>query len=462
MKRFIRYERYKDSGVEWIGEIPEHWGISKIKYLPKYGHNNFIDGDWIESPYITNEGIRLLQTGNIGVGVFKEQGYRYISKETFRNLSCTEVYPNDVLICRLAHPVGRACLAPELENRMITSVDVCILRPKDDIDKKYLVYYLSSNGYLEEMENQSRGSTRQRISRTQLGEVCVTLPPFLEQQAIANFLDQKNAEIDSLIADKEKLIELLQEQRQGIITQAVTKGLIPNVPMKDSGVEWIGEIPEHWEVKPLKRLTSFISRGITPTYVDVSSVKVINQACIYWEKLNIENIKYQKEDLDISKGRLYKGDLVINSTGTGTLGRAAIFNLEGSCIADTHVTIIRSDKNSLNNRYLFYLLQTPKYQSYIYSALVTGATNQIELSREGLQNTIIICPFIEEQQAIANFLDQKTTEIDLLISDIKTQIFSLKEYRQSLITAAVTGKIDVRDYIVDNDKEEGEEQEEVS
>ena len=462
MKGFKRYERYKDSGVEWIGEIPEHWGISKIKYLPKYGHNNFIDGDWIESPYITNEGIRLLQTGNIGVGVFKEQGYRYISKETFRNLSCTEVYPNDVLICRLAHPVGRACLAPELENRMITSVDVCILRPKDDIDKKYLVYYLSSNGYLEEMENQSRGSTRQRISRTQLGEVCVTLPPFLEQQAIANFLDQKNAEIDSLIADKEKLIELLQEQRQGIITQAVTKGLIPNVPMKDSGVEWIGEIPEHWEVKPLKRLTSFISRGITPTYVDVSSVKVINQACIYWEKLNIENIKYQKEDLDISKGRLYKGDLVINSTGTGTLGRAAIFNLEGSCIADTHVTIIRSDKNSLNNRYLFYLLQTPKYQSYIYSALVTGATNQIELSREGLQNTIIICPFIEEQQAIANFLDQKTTEIDLLISDIKTQIFSLKEYRQSLITAAVTGKIDVRDYIVDNDKEEGEEQEEVS
>lgn len=446
MKGFKRYERYKDSGVEWIGEIPEHWGISKIKYLPKYGHNNFIDGDWIESPYITNEGIRLLQTGNIGVGVFKEQGYRYISKETFRNLSCTEVYPNDVLICRLAHPVGRACLAPELENRMITSVDVCILRPKDDIDKKYLVYYLSSNGYLEEMENQSRGSTRQRISRTQLGEVCVTLPPFLEQQAIANFLDQKNAEIDSLIADKEKLIELLQEQRQGIITQAVTKGLIPNVPMKDSGVEWIGEIPEHWEVKPLKRLTSFISRGITPTYVDVSSVKVINQACIYWEKLNIENIKYQKEDLDISKGRLYKGDLVINSTGTGTLGRAAIFNLEGSCIADTHVTIIRSDKNSLNNRYLFYLLQTPKYQSYIYSALVTGATNQIELSREGLQNTIIICPFIEEQQAIANFLDQKTTEIDLLISDIKTQIFSLKEYRQSLITAAVTGKIDVRDY----------------
>ena len=465
MKGFKRYERYKDSGVEWIGEIPEHWGISKIKYLPKYGHNNFIDGDWIESPYITNEGIRLLQTGNIGVGVFKEQGYRYISKETFRNLSCTEVYPNDVLICRLAHPVGRACLAPELENRMITSVDVCILRPKDDIDKKYLVYYLSSNGYLEEMENQSRGSTRQRISRTQLGEVCVTLPPFLEQQAIANFLDQKNAEIDSLIADKEKLIELLQEQRQGIITQAVTKGLIPNVPMKDSGVEWIGEIPEHWEVKPLKRLTSFISRGITPTYVDVSSVKVINQACIYWEKLNIENIKYQKEDLDISKGRLYKGDLVINSTGTGTLGRAAIFNLEGSCIADTHVTIIRSDKNSLNNRYLFYLLQTPKYQSYIYSALVTGATNQIELSREGLQNTIIICPFIEEQQAIANFLDQKTTEIDLLISDIKTQIFSLKEYRRSLITAAITGKIDVQDYCsysIRSEQMEGEEQEEVS
>lgn len=458
MKEFKRYERYKDSGVEWIREIPEHWKTTRLKYLKKspfmYGAN--------ESAELDNPNLpRFIRITDIDFnGNLKEETFKSLPLELAEPYLLEE---GDILFARSGASVGKtfiyerkwgpACFAGYL------------IRFQTDESKaipKFIYYFCQTSIYEDWIKENTIQSTIQNVSAEKYSSLILPVPPLNTQNIIVNYLDQKTAEIDSLIADKEKLIELLQEQRQAIITQAVTKGLNPNVRMKDSGIEWLGEIPVHWEVKPLKRLTSFISRGITPTYVDVSSVKVINQACIYWEKLNIENIKYQKEDLDISKGRLYKGDLVINSTGTGTLGRAAIFNLEGSCIADTHVTIIRSDKNSLNNRYLFYLLQTPKYQSYIYSALVTGATNQIELSREGLQNTIIICPFIEEQQAIANFLDQKTTEIDLLISDIKTQIFSLKEYRQSLITAAVTGKIDVRNYNIKKNQMKGEEQEEVS
>lgn len=458
MKRFKRYEWYKDSGVEWIGKIPLHWEQVRMKFLCK------VNPSKSDLKVPRNTKVTFLPMENIG-----EDGTLNLNEE--RELTdvwdgFTYFKDDDVIIAKITpcFENGKGALCRNLINGLgFGTTELHVLRAKNQVVPGFIWYVTKSHGFRVMGEAMMQGAAGQkRVPKDFIENFVVCVPTPVEQQAIVNFLDRKTAEIDSIIADKEKLIELLQEKRQAIITQAVTKGLDPNVPLKDSGVEWIGEIPEHWEVKPLKRLTSFISRGITPTYVDVSSVKVINQACIYWEKLNIENIKYQKEDLDISKGRLYKGDLVINSTGTGTLGRAAIFNLEGSCIADTHVTIIRSDKNSLNNRYLFYLLQTPKYQSYIYSALVTGATNQIELSREGLQNTIIICPFIEEQQAIANFLDQKTTEIDLLISDIKTQIFSLKEYRQSLITAAVTGKIDVRDYIVDNDKEEGEEQEEVS
>jgi type I restriction enzyme S subunit len=188
MRQYKKYERYKDTGVEWIGKIPEEWDLSKIKYIPKYEYKSFVDGDWIESPYITDEGIRLIQTGNIGIGSYKEQGYRYISEDTFKDLNCTEVYPNDVLICRLAGPVGRACLAPSLTERMITSVDVCILKPKDNIDRRYLVYILSYDGYLQEADFLARGGTRQRISRTQLGNINILLPPTDQQKSIANFL----------------------------------------------------------------------------------------------------------------------------------------------------------------------------------------------------------------------------------------------------------------------------------
>jgi type I restriction enzyme S subunit len=218
--------------------------------------------------------------------------------------------------------------------------------------------------------------------------------------------------------------------------------------MKDSGVEWIGEIPEHWEIIPLKYITNFISRGNSPEYVEESSIKVINQACIYWDELKIENVKYQYDDIDFDKlkGKLIKGDLLLNSTGTGTLGRAVVFREDGNYMADSHVTIIRFNKMKMDEFFAFYILQTQIYQGYIYNALVTGATNQIELSRERLTATPMIVPPSTEQQEIVNFLDAKIGQIAILINEIKIQIEKLKEYRQSLISEAVTGKIDVRDY----------------
>jgi type I restriction enzyme S subunit len=250
--KYQAYPEYKDSGVEWLGSLPEDWCVSRIKWLASGVGKSFTDGDWIESPYITDRGLRLLQTGNIGIGEYKEKGFRYISQDTFINLNCTEVMPDDVLICRLADPVGRACLAPRLSSRMITSVDVCILKPKEGVDKQFVVYFLSSNEYLGHLNSSSRGGTRQRVSRSDLGDVAFALPDIQEQRAIAAFLDHETARIDRLIEKQQRLIELLREKRQAVISHAVTKGLDPNVPMKDSGVEWLGQVPEHWEVSQLK------------------------------------------------------------------------------------------------------------------------------------------------------------------------------------------------------------------
>ena len=212
----------KDSGVKWLGQIPVHWASSTIKRLARPGYKTFTDGDWIESPFITTDGIRLIQTGNIGIGKYREKGFRYISEETFRHFRCTEIEPGDILICRLGEPVARACLAPQLSKRMITSVDVCILKLRAGADAGFLVYSMSSSRYLNWVGSLVRGSTRDRVSRSMLGSFVGPFPPPGDQRAIAGFLDSETAKIAALIARIREAIHLLNEYRTALISAAVT------------------------------------------------------------------------------------------------------------------------------------------------------------------------------------------------------------------------------------------------
>ncbi len=214
----------KDSGIEWLAEIPRHWRVVQVKHLARSGGKTFTDGDWIEAPYITTDGVRLIQTGNIGIGAYKEQGFRYISEGTFDELGCTEVNPRDVLICRLDGPVGRACLAPDLGVRMITSVDNAILKVADDVHPDFVVALLSSVPWLSWIDALCRvgGGFRLRVSRSQLGELRVPLPPYDEQVAIANHLGSQAAVSEPLMAEAQRAIDLLQERRAALISAAVT------------------------------------------------------------------------------------------------------------------------------------------------------------------------------------------------------------------------------------------------
>ncbi len=214
----------KPSGIEWLHEIPTHWRVVSFKHLARAGAKTFTDGDWIETPYITSDGVRLLQTGNVGIGNFKEQGFRYVSEETFNDLQCTEVKPRDVLICRLDGPVGRACLAPDLGVRMITSVDNAILKVADDVLPEFVVSLLSSVPWISWIDALCRvgGGFRLRISRSQLGEIRVPLPPLEEQLAIRERLGSLGKEFDTLTAEAQRAIALLQERRTALISAAVT------------------------------------------------------------------------------------------------------------------------------------------------------------------------------------------------------------------------------------------------
>ncbi len=214
----------KPSGIEWLNDIPAHWRVVAFKHLARTGAKTFTDGDWIEAPYITDNGVRLLQTGNVGIGIFKEQGFRYVSDETFGELQCTEVKPRDVLICRLDGPVGRACIAPDLGVRMITSVDNAILKVADDVLPEFVVSLLSSVPWISWIDALCRvgGGFRLRISRSQLGEIRVPLPPLDEQLAIQERLGSMANEFDTLTAEARRAIELLQERRTALISAAVT------------------------------------------------------------------------------------------------------------------------------------------------------------------------------------------------------------------------------------------------
>lgn len=226
----------KDSGIEWLGDIPAHWDTLPLRAVATDAGNVFIDGDWIESKDISADGIRYITTGNVGEGIYKEQGSGFITEETFEKLNCTEVLPGDVLISRLNLPIGRACIAPDLGFRIVTSVDNVIVRPADKVVRLYLVHLLSAKSFFAHTEMLARGTTMQRISRTILGNVRICLPPVEEQSQISKELEKQTAELDQLFGVAQSAILLLQERRAALISAAVTgkidvRGLVE--PVRD-------------------------------------------------------------------------------------------------------------------------------------------------------------------------------------------------------------------------------------
>lgn len=232
---------YKNSGITWIGKIPNNWSINKVKFLAKEKDSLFIDGDWIESDVIEDKGIRYLTTGNVGPGFYKEQGFGYISEKTFKILNCLKVYPGDLMISRLNEPIGRTCIVPDSEMYYVVAVDNVILRPDSCYDKRYIMYCMNTDGYAENASEIARGATMQRISRTQLGNFYIPVAPYKEQVLIADFLEEKCIKINSILEDLNSQIDYLDKRKKSLIWETVTKGLNRSVETKESGIDWIGD-----------------------------------------------------------------------------------------------------------------------------------------------------------------------------------------------------------------------------
>ncbi|UTB33881.1 MAG: restriction endonuclease subunit S [Methanobacterium sp. ERen5] len=252
------YPEYKDSGVEWYGQIPENWKLTKLKHISK----GIFDGDWVEfKDQVENGDYKLIQLKNIGVGKLIKKIDKEVTNSFYKKNNCMRIDDGNLLIARIPEPILRSTVFLEKFGNCITVVDVSILIPKNEIDSFFLSYLLNSDDMRQMGETLLAGATRQRISRSKISLLPVIIPPKIEQKEIINFLDKKTSEIDKTIQKDTKLIELLKEKRAALINHAVTKGLDPNAKMKDSGVEWIGEIPESANIMPFRRICN-LNQGL--------------------------------------------------------------------------------------------------------------------------------------------------------------------------------------------------------
>ncbi|KEZ93551.1 restriction endonuclease subunit S [Nonlabens ulvanivorans] len=433
-----RYEKYKDSGVEWLGEIPEHWETRKIKFFYKNKDSIFIDGDWIESKDIGSNEVYYFTTGNIRELKFYDKERTFISNKTFAKLNCTEIFENDILISRLNLPIGRCCLAPKFDKKTIVSVDVCVLRADLEFNRSFLVYVMNSPQYFTHTENKARGAIMKRISRTILGNISLPIPPLPEQTAIAQFLDDKTSKIEDAIAIKEQQISLLKERKQILIHKAVIRGLDDRVTMKDSGVEWIGEIPEHWEVKRVKHLLEERTERSKDGEEPLLMMSQIHGLVVRSEFHSKAEVAQNNEGNKIVK----KNDLVFNKL-KAHLGVFFKSNIDYDGIVSPDYAVYYSKGIIEDLKFLELLFRNPQYIKEFICRATGIVEGLIRLYTSDLFDIHVAVPPKNEQKEILVYIETASQKIETAIALKQQEIEKLKEYKSSLINGVVTGKVRV-------------------
>jgi len=430
------YSAYKVSGVEWLGEVPAHWSVEKLKYTSGINKNTL--RETTEPTYHFN----YVDIGNV------QECKGIVQKEsmTFQNAPSRArriVKKGDVIVSTVRTYL-KAIAPIRDDDDTIVSTGFCVVTPKDKLHSEYAGYLLRSSYFVEKVVSISVGVSYPATNASDIANIKLPLPTYSEQQQIATFLDKETTQIDTLIEKQQKLIELLKEKRQALISHAVTKGLNPNVPLKESGVEWLGEVPAHWEVKRYKNVTRRIDVGIaeaaTHAYVD-KGIPILRSTNVGENYLKLDNILYIFEEFAIKNQNkfLYENDIV--TVRTGYPGRSAVIPKELD-MSHCFTLLIATPNETVVSEFLCYALNSEIGKKYF--DLQSWGTAQKNISVPILQNFFIAIAPLYEQLAIVEYLKDKCGKLDSLIKKASQAIALLKERRTALISAAVTGKIDVR------------------
>ena len=396
-----RYEKYKDLGIEWIGEIPEKWSLKRLKYLLR---ENITDGPH-ETPEFVSDGIPFLSVDSIKDGEIIFENTRKISEvEHYRFQQKCKIERNDILMGKAAS-VGKIARAKVDFEFSIWSPLALIKAKTEIITSEFLEYYLKSEYSQAEIILLSSFNTQRNISMADIPKLNIVLPPTNEQYLISLYLDKKIAELNKIIENKGKLISFYEEEKQAIINQAVTKGLDPNVKLKDLGVEWLGEIPEHWILKKIGYCSSIV-RGGSPRpsgdpryfcgdYISWITVKEVTNAVGKYIELTEEFLTEEGSKLSRI---IYPETLLLSNSGA-TLGVPKVSKIKG-CINDGSVAFT-SFKDCLLRDYLLLFFEL---HTQIYREEMKG-NGQPNLNTEIIKSTPIAVP-VEEQKMILRFIER--------------------------------------------------------
>ncbi len=442
---FPRYERYKESGVEWLGEVPEGWEVKRLRFVtqlnPSKSEIAKLDRDtevsFLPMEAVGDDGSLILEKTRTLCDV--ENGYTYFREGDVTVAKITPCFEN-----------GKGAVMRGLLSGIgFGTTELIVARPQEnETTGDYLHLLFTSTPFRKLGEASMYGAGGQkRMPDEFIRNFKIAFPPLPEQQTIAAFLDRETGKIEELVTEQERLIGLLKEKRQAVISHAVTKGLNPDAPMKDSGIEWLGEVPEGWEVTRLKFVAT-VQTGLAKgkvytgkTTIEVPFLRVANVQDGYFDLEEMAMIEIPTEDLE--RYSLKAGDVLMNEGGDfDKLGRGHVWQGEiETCIHQNHVFAVRPTIISpewLNT------ITGSDYAQFHFMTRSKQSTNLASISSTNVMDLPVVLPPTVEQSAIVAFLDSETAKIDTLVGEAQQAISLLKERRSALISAAVTGKIDVR------------------
>jgi type I restriction enzyme S subunit len=436
------YPKYKDSGIEWIGEIPAHWDVARMKWVlsrkMEYGANESAESDNPQYPRF----IRITDFDDSGK--LRNESFRSLPPDVAKDYLLDE---GDILFARSGATVGKTFIFRGYNGKACFAGYLIRAKCNPDLITSDFLYLFTRSGIYASWKNSIFiQATIQNISAEKYHNLVVPVPQLVEQQSIATYLDRKTKQIEGLIEKKQYQIDLLWEQRTAVINEAVTKGLNPKAKMKDSGIEWIGEIPAHWDVSRIVFALERLQDGthFSPDSNFKGEYLYITAKNIKEWGIDLTDITYvSKETHEAIYKRcpVLKGDVLYIKDGA-TAGIATVNPLEEPFSMLSSVAMLRPKQSRCDSRYLAYHLNAKTFKGFVLNSLIGGAMTRFTL--ETISKFRIIVPPLTEQQSIATYLDLKTSEYDTMIAKEERLIELLQEYRTSLISEVVTGKVDVR------------------
>jgi len=451
--KYPAYPKFKDSGVQWLGEVPEHWEVSRLDFLAtikaRLGWKALTASEYVDDGYV------FLSTPNIkGEKEIDFSNVNYITEERYIESPEIMLQTNDVLLAKDGSTLGITNVVRSLPRPATVNGSIAVIRkkPRANIDSSFLFRWITGAFLQSKIESLKDGQGVPHLFQSDIRKFPVLLPSHSEQTAIADFLDRETGRIDTLVAKKRRLLELLEEKRTALISRTVTRGLPtdvarefglePHTRSKDSGVEWLGEVPEEWEVLPLRRLVEYVKTGSTPKGAEEYHFR---DGGLNWYSPGdfSNNIYLCTSNRTLSEegkvGIRIFPPLTIMLVGIGaTIGKVGISTIESSCNQQINAIVTRNKLNPVFATYYFKIMRDFIVKCGKYTTLPI-------INQDETKNIVFPVPPNPEQIAIATYLDREIAKINQLKKKVEEAIARLQEYRTALITATVTGKIDVRE-----------------